>query len=312
MSGGSLVVRGGAIGDFILTLPVLAALRRTFPGRRLTVLGRPGVAELARAGGLADQLWSIEARGLAGFLVEEGACDPDLAALFAGQSLIVSYLFDPDGTFHRNLRRCTAARIVAGPHRPDEFSGVHASEALLAPLAALGIVDADPVPRLAIPQDPGRSPAAASPTLAVHPGSGSPRKNWPEARWAEILRRLATASALRVLLVGGEAEAGRAARLAAALPPERVEVAEGLPLVELAGRLARCRGFVGHDSGITHLAAALGLPCLALWGESRADVWRPRGARALIFRDPAGLSNLPVERVMEAVGSWGREAGIPL
>jgi len=309
MSGGSLVVRGGAIGDFILTLPVLAALRRKFPGRPLTVLGRPGVAELARAGGLADEIRSIEARGLAGFLVEDGALDPGLVALFAGQALIVSFLFDPEGTFRRNLSRCTAARIAAGPHRPDESAGVHASEALLAPL---GIADADPVPRLVIPGDLAAPPAEVSPTLAVHPGSGSPRKNWPEGRWAELLRRLAAAPALRLLLIGGEAEAGRAARLAAALPPERVEVAEGLPLVELAARLARCRGFVGHDSGITHLAAALSLPCLALWGESRPDVWRPRGARALILRDPTGLSNLPVGRVMEAVGSWGREAGVPL
>lgn len=73
---GILVVRGGAIGDFVLTLPVLSALRRRFPGTRLTIVGRPGIAELARVGGLADEILSVETRGLAGFLVRDGDLDP--------------------------------------------------------------------------------------------------------------------------------------------------------------------------------------------------------------------------------------------
>jgi len=298
---GILVVRGGAIGDFVLTLPVLSALRRRFPDARLTIMGRPGIAELARAGGLADEIVSVENRGLGSFLVRDGELDPGLASLFAGQFLIVSYLFDPDGAFRQNVGRCTGARFIAGPHRPDESLNVHATDVLLTPLASLGIFGADPIPRLAISEDPAPPGTVPAPVLAVHPGSGSPRKNWPEERWAELLRRLVQESGLRLLVLGGEAEGDRAPRLAAALPPERVEVAQDLPLVDLARRLVRCQGFAGHDSGITHLAAALGLRCVALWGGSSAAIWRPRSGRCALVADPAGLHTLSPDRVFSVV-----------
>jgi heptosyltransferase-2 len=311
MEGGSgiLVVRGGAIGDFVLTFPVLAALRRRFPGAPVTVVGRPGIMELARAGGLADTLLSIESRGLGGFLVREGELDPGLAAHFAGQSLIVSYLFDPEGLFRENLGRCSGARFVAGPHRPDESLGRPAADVLLTPLASLGIVGADPLPRLSLPDGPPPPKDSPDPLLAIHPGSGSPRKNWPEERWAELLRRLAAETAARFLLIGGEAEGRRVERLAAALPTARVEQAQDLPLVALAHRLVRCQGFVGHDSGITHLAAALGLPCVALWGGSNAAVWRPRSPRCAIVADRGGLSALTPERVFSVVRLLTCQAG---
>lgn len=294
------LVRGGAIGDFILTLPVLSALRRRFPAARRTLMARPFILPLAEAGGLADLRCSIESRGLASFLVEGGDLDRDLAALLARADLIVSYLHDPEGRFRANVARVSAARFLAGPHRPDEAAARHATARLLEPLQALGIAEADPVPRLRLAA--GVPAASGPPLLALHPGSGSVRKNWPEERWAELLLRLVGETAMRLLLVGGEAEGDRVYRLAAPLPRERVEVAQGLPLGELARRLAGCAGFVGHDSGITHLAAALGLPCLALWGETRAAVWRPQGEGTTLLSDPRGLAALGVERVRGALG----------
>ena len=68
-TGQILVIRGGAIGDFILTLPVLAALRRQFPEARLEVLGYPHIAGLAEWGGVVDAVRSIEARSMASFFV---------------------------------------------------------------------------------------------------------------------------------------------------------------------------------------------------------------------------------------------------
>jgi heptosyltransferase-2 len=101
------------------------------------------------------------------------------------------------------------------------------------------------------------------------------------------------------LLIGGEAEGDRCTRFATALPPERVQVAQGLPLVELARRMQTCSAFIGHDSGITHLAAALDLPGLVLWGETDLTTWRPQSARLKILRDPAGLMDLLAASVWE-------------
>jgi len=83
-----LVIRGGAIGDFILTLPAIRALRSTFPETHLEVLGYPVVAELAVRGGLIDGFRSIEARALAGFFARNAKLDPELSAYFESFSLI--------------------------------------------------------------------------------------------------------------------------------------------------------------------------------------------------------------------------------
>ncbi len=303
-----LVIRGGAIGDFILTLPVLAALRTHFPRAHLTVLGYPHIAQLALAGGLADEVRPIEARPLAAFFNPRAEPPAELAAFFAACAVIVSYLYDPDRYFEDNVRRCTGATFIAGPHRPPEGGRCHATEVLLEPLTRLAIFEADPVPRLRL-----REAAAAGPArrrrLVAHPGSGSERKNWPEARWAALLERLAARAGLELLLVSGEAEAERLPRLVRCWPEERLERAQSLPLVELAGRLAEGGVFVGHDSGITHLAAALDLPGVVLWGETDPAVWAPRSDRLRLLRHPHGLTALPVEVVAAALEARLDEAG---
>jgi len=290
-----LIIRGGAIGDFILTLPVLAALRKQFPETRLEVLGYPHIAQLALAGGLADQVRSVEAGPLAGFFARNGTLDSLLQQYFGSFSIIISYLYDPDGIFQGNVARCSKAQFIAGPHRPDEKAALHATEVFLRPLERLAIFEADPVPRLNIA--PIFSGNSGLPILALHPGSGSEHKNWPEAKWSELLQKLARARPVPLLLVGGEAEQERLARLAKILPESRVDLAKNLPLAELAARLAGCAAFVGHDSGITHLAAAVGLPLLVLWGDSVEPVWRPQGGKSTLLKDAKGLREISVARV---------------
>lgn len=303
-----LVIRGGAIGDFILTLPAVAALRRRFPDVHLEILGYPHIARLALLGGLVDRVRSIEASSLAPFFARHGELPSAMRDYFAEFALILSYLYDPDAIFQENIARCTEAQFIQGPHRPEESAGRHATDVFLQPLERLAIFDADPVPRLTVAPtapDSGRPshPDGREPTwIAVHPGSGSPRKNWPETRWAELLGRLGPEADahLRLLLVGGEAEGGCLERLARR-PPCPVALAAHLPLPELAARLASCQFFLGHDSGITHLAAAVGLPGIALWGETVETVWRPRSERIQLLRAGAALTELPVETVLAAL-----------
>ena len=306
-----LVIRGGAIGDFILTLPVLAALRERFPNVHLEVLGYPHIAGLALAGGLVHGVRPIEARGLAGFFVPGGDLDPDLMAYFGGFALIISYLYDPDWFLRTNIARCGKAQFIAGPHRPPEGTGRHATASLLEPLERLTIFDADPVPRLRFEGgESGSQPAAGgeasgaaanAPWLAAHPGSGSEKKNWSEENWASLLAGLAQETDWNLLLVGWEAEGGRLERLARGWPESRLELERSRPLVDLARRLQRCSWFIGHDSGITHLAAALGRPALVLWGGTDQATWRPLGDSVRLLEAQAGLPSLPVEQVHRAL-----------
>lgn len=306
-----LVIRGGAIGDFILTLPAIAALRQAFPAAYLEVLGYSHIVELALAGGLADRVRSIDARPLAAFFARNGELGEDMRDYFSEFDLIISYLYDPDGIFQTNVCRCSPGQFIAGPHRPEEKTRIHAAKAFLRPLERLAIFDADSVPRLRIgntkteANDPSPKPDDL-PTLALHPGSGSELKNWPQERWAELLEWLVNETRFRLLIVGGEAEGERLQSLAAALPPARMRVAQNQPLAELAARLASCSGFIGHDSGISHLAAALGLPGLLLWGDTAEEVWRPPSQRMVLVRAAGGLTGLGVEGVIEQVRRlWG-------
>ncbi|MCI0537968.1 MAG: glycosyltransferase family 9 protein [Verrucomicrobiales bacterium] len=309
-----LVIRGGAIGDFILTLPVFAALRQQFPQTHLEVLGYPHIAQLALAGRLVDRLQSIEARALAGFFARGGVLDAHLCEYFASFAVVISYLYDPDEIFRTNFARCSKAQFLAGLHRPDERSGLHATEMFLKPLERLAIFEADPVPRLMMPTDshwlissadrsamPPTQEGLAPLRVALHPGSGSEQKNWPETRWDELIGLLIAKTSWNFLLAGGEAEGIRLDHFARLIPPERLQMAQNVPLADLAIRLRQCDLFVGHDSGISHLAAAVGLRGLALWGETNPAIWRPRGDRISILRSEAGLAWLDAETVSSAL-----------
>ena len=293
-----LVIRGGAIGDFILTLPALAALRKHFPRTHLEVLGYTQIAALAKLAGYANDVRSIEARALAGFFARRGELDPGLSDYFSGFNIILSYLYDPDLIFQDNVLRTTEAQFIVGPHRPKETEDVHATEVFLRPMERLAIFGANPTPR--IPTD-GKRKSDAGMTLAVHPGSGSEKKNWPESQWEEFLRLVIAKTNWQILLVGGEAEEERLQRLATLVPVERLRVARHLPLTELAQRLALCDGFLGHDSGISHLAAAVGLRGVVLWGETNQAIWRPRSEQFTVMHNPQGLAALSCESVFAAV-----------
>lgn len=305
------MIRGGAIGDFILTLPVLSALREHYPEAGLEVLGYPHIARLALEGGLVDAVRPIEARDLAAAFAPDAVLCDDLADYFSGFDLIVSFLYDPGQIFQENISSVSPARFIAGPHRPDPFVDKHATEVFLQPLAEIGVLASDPTPRLnlrpaktAQPRmhmPPAEPAAARRRRLAIHPGSGSERKNWPESCWADLMARLASRVDWDLVLVGGEAEGERLERLALRWPAERLEIARSLPLVDLARHLADCRFYMGHDSGITHLAAALGLSGLVLWGESPIRVWRPYQEAMRCLHAGTRLAQLDVQEVWAAL-----------
>lgn len=303
---GILVIRGGAIGDFILTLPVFSALRQHFPRARLGVMGYPRIASVAQRGGLVDNVYSLEDRAMARLFARGSELDPGWKKTWGGASIIVSYLYDPDEIFKENVLRCSAAQFIQGPHRPEDSGKRHASHVLLEPLQRLAVFDADPQPRLRLEMRGASTPAEelaawiqsdAAPVLAVHPGSGSASKNWPLERWSELMRDWVSTKGYRCLIVGGEADQDLPERLLAALPEGRARLARHLSLSDLGSVLSRCRAFLGHDSGITHLAASLGLPTLVLWGPTVEEVWRPLGEHVRVVRHPAGLSGITVETV---------------
>jgi len=303
-----LVLRGGAIGDFIATLPVLQALKEQWPLARIVIWGYPHIADLAVAGGLADRVVSLDRAEMARFFVPEPQFTDGQVAAVRSFDIVFNYLHDPVGQVRSNLLLAGAKQVLSGS--PIIKRG-HAVPFLLEPLQALALYDEERVPELDLP---GEARAAARARLrergladrpvAVHPGSGGEAKKWPAERFVEIIRRLREAGR-GVVVVTGEADAAESARLARDLPD--VPRLESLPLPDLAAVLAECAAFLGNDSGITHLAAAVGLPVTALFGPSDAEAWAPRGRGPVtVLRAPEGeLERLEVAAVWDALAASG-------
>ncbi|MCB1234384.1 MAG: glycosyltransferase family 9 protein [Verrucomicrobiae bacterium] len=299
-----LFIRGGAVGDFILTLPAIALAREHLPDAEIEVLGYQPVIDLARAAGLVHRGRTIEYGPLSSFFIPNTLLPPELMDYFKSFSVVVSYLYDPDGFFRGNLERSGVSTLIEGPHKVDESLADQPAAAQLArPLERLALFLEKPYPELSFdaasetaaerflastPPDSASRPIQ----IALHPGSGSPRKNWSLEGWAE------TAAALDRLFPGqvnylvssGEAEDRTVGAFLDLLRGRNLSFhhAAHLPLPALGALLRRCRLFLGHDSGISHLAAACGLPCLLVFGPTDPAVWAPQNPGVRVIRNASG------------------------
>ena len=112
--------------------------------------------------------------------------------------------------------------------------------------------------------------------ITIHPGSGSPRKNWPLDRFAEVAAQL-TAEGHELVVTLGPTEEESGPEWLQAWRSTQAHVARGLDVDTLAAILSTCSAYVGNDSGVSHLAASVGVPTVALFGPTDPIQWAPRG-----------------------------------
>lgn len=262
----TLVVRLGALGDAVLTLPALAHL--VAQGERVTVLGvRASWAFLPSRGAIrVEDAEAAEWRSLF-----SGDCPADVRAF----DRVVVMLGKPDVA--ETIARAGMAVTHIAPVKPGE-SGEHATRRLLSGVGG-GEIEADDVRALIAPEIDG-----VRHDLVIHPGSGGLAKRWVVDRFVALAHR---PKAPLVLL--GPAEDELASSFAG-LP-----VAKNWPLRRVAATLASARAFVGNDSGVTHLASWL-CPTLALFGPTDPKVWAPAGPFAEILAAD-DLSRLSIDEV---------------
>jgi heptosyltransferase-3 len=158
---------------------------------------------------------------------------------------------------------------------PPENSPTHAADFFVAQVCGQREVQASP--RIDCP------PAARGHFAVIHPFSSSPKKCWPLERYRELARRLK----IPVRWCAGPEE----------YLPGAVHVDD---LYQLACWLSTARVYIGNDAGITHLAAAVGTPVVALFGPTNPRIWGPRGPRVRVIAKPA-LEDITVEEVLELV-----------
>ena len=281
------------VGDVVISLPALRALRAHHRGDRLAVLARPWVAELYRLLPEVDEVLVEEPKGrhagrdgralLAGELREKGFDRAILLPRSFATALAAWQAGIPERWGYRGELR---APLLTHPVEFEPRVGEHELFRHLRLVAATGaplpaVPDATlPVPepvRRAAREKLSEAGLASGPFAAAHVASfAHEAKRWSGERFAELFRRLDAERGLPVVLLGSAAEAGMNARVAALAAPARVvDLAGKTSLPDVLGVVAEAELFVGNDSGLAHLANAAGTPTTVVFGPTDPDATRP-------------------------------------
>jgi ADP-heptose:LPS heptosyltransferase len=295
-----VVIFPGALGDLLLALPALRLLRARHAGARSTLVVAGWLTALAALLDVADEVASLDGR--------EGArlfAGDDLPSWLADRPTLYSWLGSSDAALRARLGRGTRAAFF---HRVEQGPGERHVAAEY--VRALGLAPASPEPAPARIRPATSALAAdvlgriAAPVLVLHAGAGSRAKRWDNAGFVQVANWWRSQGGA-VVIVAGPAEAAEAPMLG---PPE----ARDWPLPDVAALLAGAALFVGNDSGISHLAAAVGAPGVVLFGPTDARRWRPLSPAIVALQarstrpDGIDLRALPAARVIAACQRRGR------
>ncbi len=299
-----LVIRPGALGDVLLTLPALQALQEAFPQAEIEVMGNLAVLQWLPGRSVVAAVSSFDRVDLAGLFQSSGVVADCLQSYLAQFDWILSYAVPPERLFARNLSRLARGIVLSFDARPRPDLCMHMSLHLQQPLRELGVSVCTEPPRLRLtaadPQETARwwvdHALGDEPVLAVHPGSGSPAKNWLAERFAAVARHLHRERGVGILLISGPADDRAVGNVQRALDGVDYVLLHDPPLPLLAAILARCWAYLGNDSGVSHLAAAVGVPTVAIFGPTDPDVWAPRGASVRVVRGSAACAPCSLEQ----------------
>jgi ADP-heptose:LPS heptosyltransferase len=309
-----LIIHQGALGDFILALPALETIRKAFRQARSVIMGYPRILGLVHERFYADDIFSVDQKGMASFFNREGSLDFTLSEFFKTFDFIIVFGKDEEGAIIGNLKRVCQGRILSINSFPPWDEKIHVTDYLLKQLDQYGVRASASHPKLYLRksdrewardfwESKGVAPGERSKVIILHPGSGSKKKAWPLDRFLSLTRALQDRLGSRMLVVLGPAEGPDVRKAFETLGPNAPVLAEGLTLLQLASVMEGCRFFVGNDSGITHMAAALGLPTVAIFGPTDRRVWAPRGEETVVVCRGIHCSPCPQERFFQCKDS---------
>ena len=303
---GPILVRAtNWIGDVVMTLPALEALRERYPENRLTVLARPWVREilashpavddvidLARGRGRARdlaELWLAAGRvRRAGFgmaVLFQNAFEAALVTRLAGVPVRVGY--DTDG------RRLLLTHPLSRKSAPR---GVHQTNHYLNLIRALGWRGGLREPRLHVAGEEREAALLLLEKEGVRPGrrivglapgaAFGPAKRWPPERFAAAADRAADAWDAAVLVLGSEGDRESCRAVSSAMRRRPLDLCGRTGLGRAVALIASCDLFLTNDSGLMHVASALDVPTVAVFGSTDPTATGPLGPRSRVVRNP--------------------------
>ncbi|HXH04227.1 MAG TPA: glycosyltransferase family 9 protein [Candidatus Competibacteraceae bacterium] len=285
-----LLITLSNIGDLIMTTPVMEVLHYRYPQARLDVVADARSSELLRHCPYLGEL-----------------LHKDKKAGWRGVLALLRRLRRTRYELSVDLRSDGLSYLLRARRRLHKWSGqplgAHAVQQHLGVVAAL--LDGEPpLPRIWLSAAERAFAAAALPAggrwLALAPGANWPPKRWPAARFAELARALAD-TVDGVVLLGSQADQADCRAIAAGLPLPAVNLSGQTGLLAAAAVLERCALFVGNDSGLGHLAAAVGIPTVTVFGPGQPLRYHPWGLRSRYLLAPdADLARLEAGPVADA------------
>lgn len=306
-----LVIHQGALGDFILALPALETLRKTFPKAKTTIIGYPRILELVNQRFYAEEIYSIDQKGMATFFVQGGSLNFPLSQFFKPFDLIV--VFGKEGALIRNLKQVCQGQVLHINPFPPWDEKIHLTDHLLRQFSGYGFPVSEMNPRLYLKESDqdwakhfwrqkGLATEERSKGIVLHPGSGSKKKVWPLERFLALAQAFQNHLDSKILIVLGPVEGPEVEKTFTGMKPRPAFFVKGLSLLQLASVMEGSRLFIGNDSGITHLAAALGLPTVAIFGPTDPEAWSPRGKKIWVVRKEFPCSPCSQERFIQCKG----------
>ncbi len=274
------VILPGALGDVINTIPALKSLGARFPKAAIEAAGNRQWMELLLAGNVVDAIQDLELPGFHTLFSDEALPDDRLKNFLEKFDLIISWLRDRDGTMEDKLMRLGKRSIFFKEKFPPAPGSLPASMLLSQPVRELGIHELPKWPELNLSglntnQTHEPSVDSSESYVVIHPGSGSESKCWPADRFARIAETLTRDIDLRVIALEGPADEEAAGEMLKE-SKEKIRIVKDLPVLDVAFMMSRAKLFIGNDSGISHLAAALGIPSVVVFGPTDPGVWGPR------------------------------------
>jgi hypothetical protein len=254
----TLVVHTGGIGDFLLFCPSLKRLAEEGP---VELAGRRDRLMLAVVSSITEDAHEIEAIGFESVFTQ---ITPEFEKFAATFDRVVVWMRD-EGRIESALRDCGVREVHVHPGLPPPGWNRHACDYYA---DCLGLGDLPPLSLTFERYDRELD-------VVIHPGSGSRSKNWPLERFAAVANALVTAGRDVSWLLGPAEEQWT--------PPMCGEVLRPASVLTLARMLTSARGYLGNDSGVTHLAAACGCPTVAVFGPTDPGVWAPRGEHVSVI-----------------------------
>ena len=296
-----VVVRGGALGDGVVSLPAIHSLTMPSTGSarvQLGVIGSPHLQHLATPEVFVDQ-GSASCSWLFSDAPEGG--DSPHSKLLIRADLVLAYI--PRGresALSRNLESLCSGRLLRWDPHPAK-KDAHIVDHLLEPLRRAGMMISTTIPSIHVSETEralGNTMLAGrqegQPLVLLHPGSGGSRKRWPLNSYLALAEQLCADGFSCTIICGPlEIDAASQTRLTSKVPLIRQD-----SLSDLIALTACADLFVGNDSGPAHVAAAVGTPTIALFGPTNPAIWRPLAPHSQVVTAPGGrLENLEVANV---------------